>query len=311
MKLGIVIPCFNEENNIIPLFQKLTSELVQYKKFILFIDDGSTDNTLNVLRTLTEQNKDVYYLSFSRNFGHQKALKAGYDHIDADCVVSLDADLQHPPELIHKMIAAWQEGFEVISSIRADSTKVSFMKRNTARIFYAVFNSVTTTKIHNNTADFRLIDRKVLLVIKDMKEDVLFFRALFPWLGFKHHNIEYQPNIRMYGQTKYNMLKMLSLSLSGITSFSLSPLRISYLFGIFFSFISLIYATYAILIHFFTDQTVPGWTSILVCLLFISGLQFIIIGVIGEYVGKTFMESKNRPPYVISEQNFHKEENRM
>lgn len=308
MKLGIIIPCFNEENNIIPLFQKLSCELVKYNKTILFIDDGSTDKTLDVLRVLGKGNKDVYYLSFSRNFGHQKALKAGYDHIDTDCVVSLDADLQHPPELIHKMVAAWQEGYEVISSSRIDTKKNSFIKRNTAKIFYAIFNSITTTKINNNTADFRLIDRKVLLLIKDMKEDALFFRALFPWLGFKHYNIEYQPNIRMHGQTKYSMLKMLSLSLAGITSFSLSPLRISYLFGIFFSFISLMYATYALILHFFSNQTVPGWTSILVCLLFISGVQFIIIGVIGEYVGKTFIESKNRPSYVISERNLYNEE---
>jgi dolichol-phosphate mannosyltransferase len=311
MKIGIIVPCYNEEANIRPLYSKLANVLCQYEKIILFVDDGSTDGTLSVLRELAEDCSDVFYLGFSRNFGHQKALKAGYDHIDADCVVSLDADFQHPPELIHKMIASWRQGNDIVSSVRSESEKLPFFKKNATRFFYAVFNLLATTKIHHNTADFRLIDRKVLLAVKEIKEDILFFRALFPWLGFKQQIISYIPNERLHGKTKYSIFKMISLSFSGITSFSLAPLRISYLIGFFFSFISLIYAIYAIFLHFLTNETVPGWTSILVCILFISGLQFIIIGVIGEYVGKTFMETKNRPPYVIAEHNYHKEHSRI
>ena len=295
-KISIVIPSFNEEGNIRPMIKRLESILSSFSDYeIIFVDDGSTDDTLALLKDAHRQNNHIKYISFSRNFGHQFALKAGIDHSAGDCVISMDADLQHPPELIPDLINKWQEGYDIVYTIRENDPKLSFLKRKTAQFFYQIMNSLSSIKIDPGTADFRLLDKSVVNILIDIKEYSLFLRGMIAWLGFKTYGIKYQPGDRFWGSTKYSTKKMLSFALNGITSFSIKPLRLSILLGTFISIIGFGYGLYAIYMKLFTDQTITGWASILVSILFVGGIQLIILGIIGEYLGKLFIQSKGRP----------------
>jgi polyisoprenyl-phosphate glycosyltransferase len=303
MKISIVVPCYNEEENLVILYQRICEILTGFDYEITFIDDGSKDNTLSNIITLSEQDEKVKYISFSRNFGHQNALKAGLDLSSGDCVISLDADLQHPPELIPEMIEKWINGFDIIFTIRSD-TDISFMKRITSRLFYKFTNLFSDIKISQGTADFRLMDRKVVDVFKkDFQENFLFIRGLIPWVGFKQTTINYLPNRRFKGKSKYTFFKMLNFAINGITSLSMKPLRIATFIGFVFSFFSFIYIFYALFIFFFTNKAIHGWTSVIFSVLFIGGIQLIILGIIGEYIGKMFFEIKKRPNYIIDKTN--------
>ncbi|GEM68031.1 glycosyl transferase [Sphingobacterium mizutaii NBRC 14946 = DSM 11724] len=303
LKISIIIPCMNEEANILPLFKNINKQLKEKYSFtVLFVDDGSNDNTLSTIKGLARSNVNVKYISLSRNFGHQMALKAGYDHVDGDAIISMDGDMQHPVEILEEMIKKWEDGYDVVSSRRQDTTS-SVFKRKSSTLFYKIYNSFSKIKLNEGTADFRLIDAKVLNAFREIKESNMFIRGLIAWMGFKQYELFYTVEKRLYGKSKYSIRKMFSLSLDGFTSFSISPLRISSLVGITLSMISFIYVIYALYMHLFTHDTVPGWTSLMVCFLFVSGLQFIMIGVAGEYIGKVFLEVKNRPLYIISEDN--------
>ncbi|TCC90602.1 glycosyltransferase [Pedobacter frigiditerrae] len=304
MKIAIIVPCFNEEDNIHPFYSLLKPIVDKYNHEIIFINDGSKDNTLNKLKQLATIDKNVTYISLSRNFGHQNALKAGYDYVDADCTICMDVDLQHPPKIIIQLIERWQEGNEVVYTIRNDGENIPLIKKITAKIFYLFLNYISKIELKPNAADFRLVDRKVLNAIKLFQEENLFLRGLIAWMGFKQCGVEYEVEKRIYGKSKYPFRKMLSFSMAGLTSFSVSPLRISSFIGFLFSGLSFLYGFYAVYLHIFTHQTVQGWTSLIVSFLFVTGLQFIMIGIIGEYIGKGFMESKKRPSYLISEDNF-------
>ncbi len=304
-KISIIIPCMNEEDNIFPLFNTINSELFgMYNFSILFVDDGSIDNTLTVIKQLSELNERVKYISLSRNFGHQLALKAGYDHADGDAVICLDADFQHPIFILREMIKKWEEGYEVIYSRRLDATS-SFLKRKTSFLFYKAYNFFSKVKLSEGAADFRLLDAKVVHVLRGLNESSIFIRGLVSWVGFSQYEISYTVEKRIYGKTKYSLRKMLSLSIDGFTSFSISPLRISSLFGLSLSIISFLYTIYALYMYFFTHKVVAGWTSLIVCFLFVSGLQFIMIGLVGEYIGKIFLEVKKRPLYIIADDNLY------
>lgn len=303
-KVSVIVPIYNEEGNISPLLDRLVPVLQQYHDYeILFVDDGSRDHTLETIKSSKESNSHIHYISFARNFGHQNALKAGLDHVTGDCVITMDGDLQHPPELIPQFIEKWLEGYDVVYTIRREDTRLSFLKRLTSRFFYRLMNRLSGIHIPEGAADFRLLDRKVADVLKDIREYHLFYRGLTPWLGFHQIGITYLPEERFSGQTKYSIRKMIAFALTGITSFSLKPLRISVLFGVFFALLAFIYGGYALYMKFFTDSTVPGWASVLISVLFIGGIQLIVLGIIGEYIGKLFMESKHRPHYIIKEKN--------
>jgi polyisoprenyl-phosphate glycosyltransferase len=307
-KISILIPCYNEEGNLEKLTDKL-QEVIQsdnvkaYSFEILYVNDGSIDNTLSVLKLLSEKYANVSFISFSRNFGHQNALKAGFDNINADAVITMDADLQHPPRLLPELIKYWEEGYEVVNTKREEGENQSFLKKKTSYFFYGVLNLLSYVQIEPGTADFRLMDKKVLIELKKWNEQSLFYRGIIPWLGFKHHTIEYYPDKRHSGNTKYTLKKMIGLALTGVTSFSIKPLRISILAGVFLSLISLIYIFYALYISLFTEKAVIGWASVIVSVLFIGGLQLLILGIIGEYLGKLYIENKNRPSYIISEKS--------
>lgn len=304
MKLSIVVPIMNEEGNIKNLISRLEIALEKYSDYeIIFVDDGSSDGTLNVIKKEAVKNNKIKFLSFSRNFGHQNALRAGLDFAGGDCVISMDGDLQHPPELIPELVKKWQEGFEIVYTLRKDDPSISVFKRKTASVFYGIMNRFSEIKIDHGAADFRLLDRKVVEVIKTIREDNLFMRGMISWLGFKQIGIEYMPEKRNWGKTKYTFKKMFKFALSGITSFSTKPLHISTIFGYVIAGFAFLYGVYAILIKIFTNQAISGWASVLVGVLFIGGVQMIMIGILGEYLGKLFMETKKRPNYIIREKN--------
>lgn len=304
LKISVIVPIMNEEGNILILIDKINKILNKYKNLeLLFVDDGSEDNTLKLIKQQNKKNNKIKYISFSRNFGHQNALRAGFDFAQGDCVICMDGDMQHPPSLIPKMIEKWQEGCDIVYTKRLDDPKTSFAKRKTANIFYGIMNKFSDIKIDQGTADFRLVDRKVADVIKTIREENLFMRGMISWLGFKQCGIEYHPEERHWGKTKYTFKKMLKFAIAGITSFSTKPLYISMVCGYFIALVSFVYALYAIIMKVFTNQTVSGWTSVLVAVLFIGGIQMVMIGILGEYLGKLFMESKKRPNYIIKEKN--------
>jgi len=302
--LSVVIPIYNEELNIVELNSRIGLALGNVKNYeIIFVDDGSTDGTLQMIKNLADGNSRIKFLSFSRNFGHQNALRAGLEFATGDCVVSMDGDLQHPPELIVRMIEKWQEGFEIVYTIRKDCEKISFIKRKTANIFYKLMSTLSDVNIPQGAADFRLLDKKIVEIIMKMNENNLFLRGLVSWVGFNQFAIEYEPEARFAGKTKYSLRKMISLAINGITSFSIKPLRLATILGSVIAVFSFIYGFYAIYIKVFTDEAMSGWTSLLVSVLFLAGIQLLTFGIMGEYIGKLFMESKRRPSFIIKEKN--------
>lgn len=300
--ISVVIPCFNEEGNIEPLHRALSGELRPYGRYeILFVDDGSMDGSLALLQQLTAADSSVGYLRLSRNFGHQQALKAGLDRARGDCVITMDADLQHEPALIHTLICCWhEEGYQVVYTLRDDAGQKNMKSRNSA-LFYRLLNRLSETRVEPGSADFRLLDRVVVEELKKTKEHHLFLRGLIPWMGFRQKGISIQPGKRVHGQSKYSLAKMLKLAFYGITSFSVTPLRWSLVLGICFAALAFGYGLYVLYIYFFTGQVIMGWTSIIASILLLSGVQLIMIGIIGEYLGKIFEQVKRRPGYIISE----------
>lgn len=300
--IGIVIPVYNEEGNIKDLIKDIAETLDDVNHQILFVDDGSTDQTLSVIKETADENAAIKFISLSRNFGHQAALKAGLDCAKGSCVVMMDGDLEHPPQIILKMVELWKAGSDIVVTRRLPIEHVS-LKNITSRFFYRFLNFISDTKVENGSADFRLLDRRVVEVLKSFPEQPLFYRALVNWLGFQKTTISYTPKKRVNGKTKYSGRRMLDFSVQGITSFSVRPLRIASIMGIMLSLLAVLYGCYVIYIHLFTDRTVTGWTSLMVLITFLGGMQMIMIGVLGEYVGKIFMASKQRPIYLIKEKS--------
>ncbi len=300
--ISIIIPCYNEEKNIQPIYQAITEKLSDLLLEIIFVDDGSSDHTLTTIQDLSRTDERVKYLSFSRNFGHQKALMAGLYHAKGEAVISMDADMQHPVNVIPKLIEHWQAGFDIVYTIRKDQN-LSFFKKSTSKLFYKIINQLSDVSIEKGTADFRLLDRKVVDVLKDLKESHIFYRGLIPWVGFKSKGIEYLAEDRIFGKSKYSFRKMLNFAIDGLVSFSTKPLRTAIYLGFIIALAAFLYALYAIYVSIFTDQTISGWGSTITVILFIGGIQLIILGVIAEYIGKIYLESKNRPNFIIKEQN--------
>ncbi|MES2849073.1 MAG: glycosyltransferase family 2 protein [Bacteroidota bacterium] len=300
----VIIPAYNEEGNIKAITAAVDAAFkdLSCDYYILFADDGSTDNTLSVIEGLSRENDKVKFISFSKNNGHQVALKAGIDHSDADCTITMDADMQHPPALIAALIKKWEEGYDIVYTIRKDQKNLSFFKRITSSLFYKILGKLSDIEIENGSADFRLLDKKVTDEVRKIKENDVFLRGLVKWMGFKQASIAYQPAERLSGETKYSYRKMMLLALQGITSFSTKPLYAAIYIGFAFSFLSLLYIPFAVY-SYFKDHVVSGWSSLIVTVTFLGGLQLIILGIIGLYLGKLFMQSKGRPMYIINKTN--------
>ncbi len=303
-KVSVVVPCFNEELNIEVLYLGVKEHLPeQYDAKFIFVDDGSTDGTLAQLKKLKKNRDDVFFISFSRNFGHQNALKAGIDYSTGDCVISMDADLQHPPKMIPLLLEAWEDGYDVVYTVRNDKGNGAFFKNLSSKMFYRLVNMLSTTRIEPGAADFRLISKQVAQQLSKITENYLFIRGLIAWMGFSQKSIEYEPGKRFSGKTKYSFRKMLRFAAAGITSFSVKPLRISLIAGFVIALAAMSYGFYAIYAALFTKLALPGWGSLIASVLFIGGIQLMVIGVIGEYLGKMFIESKRRPNYIVKETN--------
>lgn len=303
-RVCVIIPAYNEEGNIKAITAAVDEvfKTLPYDYYILFADDGSTDNSLSIIEQLSKENSRIKFISFSKNNGHQVALKAGIDQSNADCTITMDADMQHPPMLIAMLIKKWDEGYDVVYTIRKDQKGLSFFKRITSSLFYKLLGKLSDIELESGSADFRLLDKKVTDEVRKIKENDVFLRGLVKWMGFKQASIEYQPLERFSGQTKYSYRKMMMLALQGITSFSTKPLYGAIYIGFTFSILSLLYIPFAVY-SYFTNHTVSGWSSLIVTVTFLGGLQLIILGIIGLYLGKLFMQSKGRPMYIINKTN--------
>jgi dolichol-phosphate mannosyltransferase len=303
-KLNIVLPAHNEHNNISPIYKEIILALAscKYPYEILFIDDGSTDDTLAQIKALSAEDSKVKYIELSRNFGHQNALKAGLDMCNADIIIMMDCDLQHPPHLINELLRNYELGYEIVRTHRIDSKSVGFIKSKTSSLFYNIISKFSDIKIEEGSADFRLISGSAITHLKSFNEFDLFYRGLVKWIGFKQISIEYKAEKRYSGVTKYTYNKMLSFGVKGFTSFSTKPLYFAAYLGLFFASISLLYIPY-IIYTFYMGTEVHGWASVIATVAFFGGLNLMILGIIGFYISKLFSQSKNRPHYIVKASN--------
>jgi polyisoprenyl-phosphate glycosyltransferase len=302
--ISIVVPCYNEELVVSETYNRLISVLkgdksVNFK--IIFVNDGSTDKTIDILGDIqTLDPTHVTIINLSRNFGHQISLTAGIDAAEGDAVVIIDADLQDPPEEIIGMISKWRNGADVVYGVRIAREGETYLKRFTAKVFYRLINKFSTMSIPIDTGDFRLMDIKVVEALRCLPEKDRFIRGMVTWTGFKQEPIYYHRASRFAGETKYPTRKMIAFALDGIFSFSMAPLRIASFLGLFISFISAIFVVYIIFARLFLEGWIPGWTLIIVSILFIGGVQLTVLGIIGEYIGRIYGEVKGRPLYFLN-----------
>lgn len=303
IRYSIVIPVYNEEAVIQETYRRLKNVMEQTGEAyeLLFVNDGSRDATADMLRACTLYDRTVKLIDFSRNFGHQIAITAGMDYAVGDAVVVIDADLQDPPELILDMIAKWKEGFEVVYAKRTQRKGETFFKKQTAHLFYRVLRASTEIAIPVDTGDFRLLDRRVCDELKRLPENNRFVRGLVSWVGFRQTAIEYEREERLAGESKYPLKKMLKLCIDGITSFSYKPLKLAGYSGALLSVAGFIYMLVVLYLKLFTDQAVAGWTSLMIIQLIFSGVVLIILGIVGEYIGRIYDETKGRPLYIVRE----------
>jgi polyisoprenyl-phosphate glycosyltransferase len=310
MELSIIIPVYNEEGNLPKLFERLVkvAEALNVSYEMIFVNDGSSDSSLSTLMLLAEKNPNVKYINFSRNFGHQIAVSAGIDHCNGNSIVIIDADLQDPPELIIDLYTKKQEGFEVVYARRRSRSGESALKKFTAKMFYRILAKITSVKIPVDTGDFRIMDRKIVNVLKQMPEQHKFLRAQIAWAGFKQSYVLYDRDQRNSGETGYTYRKMIRFALDGITGFSNLPLKFATIAGFIVSGITFLISLYALYARFVSKDFVPGWTSLILAVLFIGGVQLISIGIIGEYMSRLSTDVRKRPLYVIQSENLNTKE---
>jgi len=310
LKLTVVTPVFNEEA-VIGHFHERTREVLNSIKDveanILFVVDRCTDDTLNVLRRVVADDPKSRVIALSSRFGHQMSLLAGIENaLDADVVVMMDSDLQHPPELIPELLANYRRGFEVVYTVRRDNANASYLRKLAGNVFYYLLSKLSQVPINANSADFRLVSNRVTRVLTTgFQERNMFLRGLFSWIGFRQTSVEYIAERRFAGQSKYSFAEMLQLAMAGILSFSTKPLHAGIFVGIAFALIAFIFLVAAV-VSYFVDRSIPsGWTTLAVLLLLFSGVQLIILGIIGAYIGGVYEEVKGRPRYIIEEEISH------
>lgn len=308
--ISVVIPCYNEEAVLRETHQRLTEVLavLQGDYELIYVDDGSRDKTLLYLTEIQHSDEHILVINFARNFGHQIAVTAGIDHARGDVVIVIDADLQDPPELIPDMIATWRQGYDGVYAQREEREGETIFKRLTAKVFYQFINRLSEIPIPLDTGDFRLMDRALAQVLRDMPEHDRFVRGMVSWAGFNQTAIRYKRQARAAGETKYPLTRMIRFALDGITSFSRVPLRAAGFLGLAACTISVVGIVYSLLVRLFTDRWEPGWTTLMLVILLLGGVQLICLGIIGEYVGRTYMEGKQRPLYVVRKKLGFKEE---
>ncbi|MDW7643564.1 MAG: glycosyltransferase family 2 protein [Desulfuromonadales bacterium] len=303
MKISLVVPVFNEEEAI-PLFYKEVRHSSHFQGLdveLVFVDDGSRDNTRQLIKSFCEKDKRVVLVCFSRNFGKEAALFAGLNYATGDVIIPIDVDLQDPVDVIPSMLIEWRNGAEVVLAKRVDRKHDSYLKRRTAELFYQLHNRISHPPIEENVGDFRLMSRQVVTAILAMPERNLFMKGILSWVGFRTAVVEYKRAARVAGNSKFNGWKLWNLALEGITSFSTVPLRIWTYIGSFVASLALFYAMWMVVEKILWGNPVPGYPSLMTAILFLGGVQLVGIGVLGEYVGRIYLETKHRPRYVLQE----------
>ncbi len=299
MLLSVIVPLFNEEEIVEKTFEVLEQELQNVEHELIFVNDGSKDRTREILESLLKSTPQNRLVNFSRNFGHQAAFSAGLKYATGQAVVIIDGDLQDPPSLIHKMLEKWREGYQVVYAQRKKRKGETLFKRVTAHCFYKILRALTNIDIPTDTGDFRLMDRAVVDELNNLPERNRFLRGLVCWVGFKRTGILYDRAERTAGTSKYPLRKMMRLAMDGITSFSSTPLKISFYMGLFATFVAFALFSWSVLEKFLNPATtVPGWASLMTAIVFFGGVQLISIGILGEYIGRIYEEVKQRPLYI-------------
>ena len=311
-KITIIIPAYNEEESLPFLherLEKLINSIDNYEFEILFVNDGSKDNTINLIKEYREKDPRISYVDFSRNFGKETAMIAGLDYATGDAVIFMDADLQDPPELIPEMIKYWEEGYDDVYAQRKSRAGESFLKKFTSKMYYRVLQMLTPVPIQKDTGDFRLLDRRCVNALKKLRETDRNSKSMFSWIGYKKKAVMYDRDARVAGKTKWNYKKLVNLAIDGITSFTTSPLRISTYIAIPTFLALFIYFIYVIIKCIRLNVAIQAFQAIILLVLFFSGVQILLFGIIGEYLGRIFNASKNRPLYLVNEYNGKREEN--
>ena len=304
-KISILVPCHNEQENIEKLYDALVESIAKingYQWEIVFVDDGSFDDTLSRIKQLRERDERVCFISLSRNFGKENAMLAGFDHITGDAVIIMDADLQHPPHLMAEMIAEWESGYDDVYAERLNRGKESWLRRKLSMLYYRLLQRLAKVDVLPNVGDFRLLDRKCIDSLKKLRETQRYTKGLYCWIGFKKKKISFQQADREKGKSSFSYHRLFNLAIEGITSYTTAPLRISTVVGIVVSLVAFIYMCYVLVKTIIYGEPVQGYPTLVILILFLGGVQLLSLGIIGEYLGRVFHETKNRPVYLISEQ---------
>ena len=311
-KITILVPAYNEEESLNALYErisKIMNSMENYEFELLFINDGSKDKTLSMIKELRSKDNRVCYVDFSRNFGKEIAMIAGLDYATGDCVIIMDADLQDPPELIPQMVELWEQGYDDVYAKRRSRAGETWLKKFTSKMYYKVLQSLTKVEIQKDTGDFRLLDRRCVNALRKMRENGRCSKSMFSWIGYNKKAILYDRDPRIAGKTKWNYMKLIDLAIDGITSFTTSPLRIATYISIPTFLTLLIYFIYVIVKCIRLNIAIQAFQATILLILFFAGIQIILIGIMGEYLGRIFNESKNRPLYLVNEYNGEKEMN--
>lgn len=299
-KVSILIPAYNEESTLVLLFDRLVALMNSRKDYeweVLLVNDGSSDNSLLLMSQMYEKDNRFNYLDLSRNYGKETAMLAGFDYITGDCMVIMDADLQHPPEVIPEMIKFWEEGYDDVYAKRNERGGESYLRKKTSRWFYQLLQKLASIPIQQDTGDFRLLDKVCINALRKIRESQRYTKGMYSWIGFNKKEIIFDQQERVSGESKWNYFKLLNLAIEGITSFTTAPLRLSSIVGMFISLGAFIYMIYVFVRALLYGDAVQGYPTLMVVILFLGGVQLLSLGVIGEYLGRIFYETKNRPPY--------------
>lgn len=303
-KVTLMIPCYNEEQSLPVLYSRiaaLADGRSEYDWEFLLINDGSLDGTLDVIRDLRERDSRVCFIDLSRNFGKERAMLAGFDYATGDCLVTLDADLQDPPEVVDQMLERWKQGYEDVYARRITRGRESWLRRRLSLAYYSLLQRFTRADVLQNVGDFRLLDRRCINALKQLRESERYTKGLFTWIGYRKCEITFDRGDRVAGESSYNLFKLFNLAVDGITSFSTAPLRLATIMGLVVSVGTFVYMCYFLLKTLIVGEEVQGFPTLIVTMLFLGGVQLLSLGIIGEYLGRIFNETKNRPVYLIRE----------
>lgn len=299
--ISVITPVLNEQKTIKEFYDRITKTFGNSRFELIFVDDGSNDDSWEIIAGIAKTDPRVCALRLSRNFGHQAALTAGLEQSKGDAVILIDSDLQDPPEVIPEMIKKWKDGFDVVYGVRSQRKGEGFFKKITATVFYKLIRKVSNMSVPLEAGDFRLLSRTVVNILNNIPEKIRFLRGLTSWVGFKQIGVNYSREQRFAGQTKFSVFRMVKFAFDGITSFSTVPLQLASYLGLIVTSVSLLVALQALYVRFVTHTAVTGWASLLIIIVFLGGVQLLMIGVIGEYLGRIYEEVKNRPVYLVSE----------